>query len=271
MSTERKSEGAFNAATVLVRAFANAGAILLVILILLFGLAIGTQFGITQVLYQLVVGFWFFLKENLSQVVSNAATWVPGLVAFFGAIVVMHFLLREWAGKTGRQWRWGTSVALASVVPVLFVIAFLVPGVFLQVRELSDVRWFHREAGKGGSTAQSIVSDYRMALFEYSETHEGRFPASIAEVEQERIRGPWGGKRHPWNRDLPPEEPIYLGPGLTDQSDPSLALVITPAFQEKKGPCRYLLTIGGEKKKIPTEDLDAWIERSLDARRAESP
>ncbi|WP_265594476.1 hypothetical protein [Haloferula sp. BvORR071] len=111
--------------------------ILVGLVVALFLLALGSQFGATQLLFRLLVGFWFFLATNLPLISTNAATWVPGLAAFGLAVVGIHVFLRPWAVKKGKRWPVGNSLALGAVIPVLFVIAFLVPGILLQLQGLS--------------------------------------------------------------------------------------------------------------------------------------
>lgn len=86
-------------------------------------------------------GFWFFLSENLPAMSSDVGTWGPGLGAFLLATVFSHRFLDRWASRTNRQWSFATTLCLMLVVPVLFVIAFIVPGVLLQWEILRQVHW----------------------------------------------------------------------------------------------------------------------------------
>lgn len=97
--------------------------------------------GNDLVLERLVFGFVPFLKYNLPAISWNAATWGPGLGAFLIAVVVGHRYLSRWAKRTGRQWSFVTSFSLVMIVPVLFVISLIVPGVLLQWEVLRETVW----------------------------------------------------------------------------------------------------------------------------------
>jgi hypothetical protein len=92
---------------------------------------------------RLLFGFIPFLDENFSRISWNAATWGPGLGAFVIATLFMHRYLSRWAERTGRQWSFLTSFCLAMIVPVLFVISFIVPGVLLQWDALRETVWIN--------------------------------------------------------------------------------------------------------------------------------
>lgn len=71
----------------------------------------------------------------------DAGTWAPGVVSFLVATLFIHLFLSRWASRTGRHWSFWSSVCAALIVPVLFVISFLVPGVILQWEMLRQVPW----------------------------------------------------------------------------------------------------------------------------------
>lgn len=93
------------------------------------------------ILARLLFGFIPFLQINLPAISWNAATWGPGLGAFLIAVVFLHRWLGRWASRKGRPWSFATSFCLVSLVPVLFVISFLVPGVLLQWETLRETVW----------------------------------------------------------------------------------------------------------------------------------
>jgi len=97
--------------------------------------------GNDLILGRLLFGFAPFLRENVSAISWNPATWVPGLGAFLIVVVFLHRWLSRWASRTGRSWCFATSFCVVSLVPVLFVIAFLMPGVLLQWEMLRDSAW----------------------------------------------------------------------------------------------------------------------------------
>lgn len=111
------------------------------LLVLVFGLSfVLSQFNLPfDLLVHLVAGFWFFLSENLTALSSDAGTWVPGLGAFLLATVFSHRFLAAWAARTSRHWSFATTFCVALIVPVLFVIAFLIPGVLVQWEILRQV------------------------------------------------------------------------------------------------------------------------------------
>lgn len=97
--------------------------------------------GNDLVLERILFGFAAFLKNNLPAISWNAATWGPGLGAFLIATAFLHRWLSRWAKRTGRPWSFATSSCLALLVPVLFVISFIVPGVLLQWEALRETVW----------------------------------------------------------------------------------------------------------------------------------
>lgn len=91
--------------------------------------------------FRLIAGFYFFLRQNLPAITYEADTFGPGVAAFGIATLMLHQLCFRWAMRTGRPWTFGTSLCLALIVPVLFVISFIVPGVLLQWEMLRQVPW----------------------------------------------------------------------------------------------------------------------------------
>lgn len=97
--------------------------------------------GNDLILEHLLFGFVSFLKNNIPAISWNAATWGPGLCAFVITVAFVHRWLGGWAKRTGRTWSFATSFCLVLLVPVLFVISLLVPGVLLQWEALREVVW----------------------------------------------------------------------------------------------------------------------------------
>ncbi len=231
----------------------------------------GIYSGHSQAALRFLGGFYFFLRENLPRISTNAATWVPGVIAFFLGVAGMHLLFRGRAKRNGLSWRFGTSFALASIFPVLFVIAFLVPGVLLQVQGLSGTRWIFREWGKTDSLVSRVVERYRTVALEHAAAHDGKFPETLAELQRDTkiqsLEKDARTGRHHWNLDLPHEPLIYLGAGLTSRDDGGLVLMISPPFSEDGVRVRLVANIAGQLTTIPEGEVDALIQRSLDARR----
>ncbi|WP_265594475.1 hypothetical protein [Haloferula sp. BvORR071] len=107
----------------------------------------------------------------------------------------------------------------------------------------------------------------------YSLDHDGKFPETVAELPVDSgiryLQDLEKRGQHYWDRDMPHESVIYLGGGLTTDSDASLALAISPPFSGSHGRERCVATIVGEVKSIPADEADLWIQRSLEARRGE--
>jgi len=114
---------------------------LLIVLMFLVAVLSPSFSGNDLIFQSLLFGFVPFLKNNIQSISWNAATWGPGLGAFLVAVVFVHRWLGRWALRTGRPWSFVTSFCLVSLVPVLFVISFLVPGVLLQWEALRETVW----------------------------------------------------------------------------------------------------------------------------------
>ncbi len=99
--------------------------------------------GYHLLLARFLSGFWFFLRDHFPAISWDAGTWGPGLAAFLIAALFAHRILSAWAAGTNRHWTLATSLCVALVVPVLFVIAFIVPGVLLQWEMLRQVPWIN--------------------------------------------------------------------------------------------------------------------------------
>ncbi len=97
--------------------------------------------GYAELLMEFVSGFWFFLRDNLPSMSWDAGTWGPGLGAFILALVFTHQFFKTWAVKTNRFWSFGSSFCVMLTMPVLFVIAFIVPGILLQWETLRHAVW----------------------------------------------------------------------------------------------------------------------------------
>ena len=97
--------------------------------------------GNDLIMDRLITGFWHFLAANFPAISWNAGTWVPGLAAFLVATLFLHRWLSKWASLTGRPWALKTSFCLVLLVPVLFVISFIVPGMLLQWEALRETAW----------------------------------------------------------------------------------------------------------------------------------
>jgi hypothetical protein len=151
-------------------------------------------------------------------------------------------------------------------LPVLFVVAFIVPGVLLQVKSLTQIPWFERTSSLPAMVRLSL-RNIAQACHYLAATHpDGRFPDSLGAIDDELI--PADNLFMPSvSQDVPPEPPVYLGSGFTLDSPPDLALLISPPFRKNQTDVRIVITRGGETLEIPAAEADTWIERVLSERK----
>ena len=234
-----------------------------VLLVLSLMIAMAGGFGFLEIIWRLLTGFASFLRVNLPRISSDAGTWGPGLAAFGLALVVGHFFLRGWARKRNRPWSAGSTLCAGLVLPLLFAISFLVPGVLLQVERLAEVRWFGVRSSESSSMGMRLWSLYA-DLLSVEEAY-GRFPDSLEELVDwyrvPRASSLWMGG----TGEVPAEPPIYFGAGLTSESDPSLPLLISPRYLKNDAKMRQVLSVGGEMREIRDEEVDAWIDKAMAA------
>jgi uncharacterized membrane protein YhaH (DUF805 family) len=102
------------------------------------GLMLRTGFVviIAFLLLALAIGSYHFLTANLSRISVNADTLIPGIAAFVIATLAAHWMIAAYHRKRGRNWPFSNTCCLVAMLPVLFIIAFLVPGVILQLKLL---------------------------------------------------------------------------------------------------------------------------------------
>ncbi len=115
--------------------------------------------GFDEVIVHLFGGFFFFLRENLAKLSTDSATWVPGLAAFGLALVIAHRFLRQHAASRNRKWSFITTACLGLFLPILFAVAFIVPGALLQVKSLAAEPWFERSSSPPGHDTPPESSD----------------------------------------------------------------------------------------------------------------
>lgn len=71
---------------------------------------------------------------------SNADTLVPGCLADGLVVLLLHWNLRRLCRNRGRAWSLCSSFLVALLLPAVFGISLLVPGVLLQLQELAAGR-----------------------------------------------------------------------------------------------------------------------------------
>jgi hypothetical protein len=149
------------------------------------------------------------------------------------------------------------------VLPLLFAISFLVPGVLLQMELLGKVKWFSRSSIAEAVLRQELQS-IGMAIFVYDE-EKGRLPDSLDELAELEFLAIDPLKLPSSGTESPPEPPIYLGRWLTVDSDGSLPLLISPSYSKNGAKVRQVLTMGSEFVEIRDEEVDEWIDKAMAA------
>lgn len=101
----------------------------------------GVGMVIAFLLLCFATGFYQFLAVNLPRISVNADTLIPGIAAFAIATLAAHRMIAACYRKRGKHWPLSNTCCLAALLPVLFIIAFLVPGVILSVKLLVGESW----------------------------------------------------------------------------------------------------------------------------------
>jgi len=92
-------------------------------------------------LLRFATGFHHFLAANISEIFINADTLIPGIAAFVLATLTAHRLIAGYHQRRGKHWPLSNTCCLAALLPVCFIIAFLVPGVILHLQLLAGELW----------------------------------------------------------------------------------------------------------------------------------
>ncbi|MES2658766.1 MAG: hypothetical protein V4689_09110 [Verrucomicrobiota bacterium] len=90
-----------------------------------------------DVLFHLLFGFFFFLNRNLERMNFNADTFVPGLGAYLIFVGILHLMMPRLCRVRQRTWSFRSSCVVALLLPALFGISFLIPGVILLLQEIA--------------------------------------------------------------------------------------------------------------------------------------
>lgn len=237
-------------------------AVVAMLLVLSFMIAMAGGFGFFEAIWRLLTGFISFLRDNLPRISSDAGTWGPGLAAFGLAVVVGHFFLRGWARTRSRPWSAGSTLCAGLVLPLLFAISFLVPGVLLQLKLFGEMRWFDRERGKTVVVGHMRRLHLAIAMRDMDGTAK-EFPDWPLDLTPEELED-WNGlSRSDRENGKPPEPPIYLGRRVTWDSDAEMPLLISPAHREGGKLVRQVLKVDGTIVQIPAAETDQWIDKVL--------
>lgn len=211
-------------------------------------------------------GFVFFLMENVPKISTDHATWLPGIGAFILATILAHVMLKRAVRKRGGDWRFKYTAILSLVLPVLFAISFIVPGLLLQADSLARIPWFEYSSG----STRALVTMEMRNLAQLCEAHANmeateRYPDSLDELPDDYHAEGW--IHFSSASELPAEKPIYLGAGYPIDSDSEEALLISPAFKVRGKWQRVVRKFNGDNELIPALDAETWIDRSLENRR----
>lgn len=213
-------------------------------------------------------GFVFFLMEKLPRISTDRATWLPGIGAFLLATVLADVMLKKAARNRDRDWNFKTTACLSLVLPALFAISFIVPGVILQMNSLARIRWFDSSSNSTKALVAMQMRNLAMLCQLHSESQlTGKYPASLDALPSKQRPPDWF--RIPGSSELPTERPIYLGAGMPIDTDSEEALLISPAFEFRGKWQRVVQKFNGMNEMIPAMDAEAWIDRSLERRRLE--
>ncbi len=217
-----------------------------------------------EISFRVLFGFVSFLKDTRAQLPFDTR-WLFWLLALLVAVVATHRVF-AWRFRKGTEIPGvGTSMALGLALP-LFVVSLPLLGGFWRAWNSVVTRPlaidYPEEAGPRLRFGMEIL---RHEVFDHASRSGEAFPERLDEVAE---WAPFHLRRlQSFSGNAGPGEPLlYLGAGLGPKSDRSLALMITPPFQGEEGDERWLITIGGEEKKIREDELDGWIRRSLEAR-----
>lgn len=93
-----------------------------------------------DILYHFLFGFVWFLERNLGRMNFNADTLVPGCIAYSLVILLLDGKMRRLCRKRGRAWSFCSSILVGLLLPAVFGISLIVPGVMLQLHELAAGR-----------------------------------------------------------------------------------------------------------------------------------
>lgn len=105
-------------------------------------LGAGVGVLIAFLLPRFATGFYHFLAANLPRISANADTLVPGIAAYVIATLAAHRMIAGFYQRRGKTWPFSNTCCFAALLPVLFIIAFLVPGVILHLKLLAAESWF---------------------------------------------------------------------------------------------------------------------------------
>jgi hypothetical protein len=148
-------------------------------------------------------------------------------------------------------------------LPVLFALAFVVPGILFHARSLAEEPMMQRSRGSDAILRNQLENFWMFAQDSALENKDGKFPETMDAYFSDSK--PNALRRHDRQSsdDPPPEPPIYLGNFLNHNSDPELPLAITGPFLHKGYPHRLVINIAGNITLIRDQDTHNWIRKVM--------
>ena len=103
--------------------------IIITIVLLFISAAMGLE-ALIQIPYFLIIGWIHYLARVLPMVHVNYGMIFTGMAAYALAVLVSHMVFRcLWhQGSRDRPWRWGWTMCICLLVPVLFGITIAAGG-----------------------------------------------------------------------------------------------------------------------------------------------
>ncbi len=245
------------------RIAAIAGICILAVLLLLISTPYLISSGAYLQIYHLLFGFWFFLRDNLKAASPNADTWVPGVFAFIAALWIAHHYVVKWARMRGVHWTAASTLALGMLLPVLFALAFLVPGILFHARSLAEEPMMLRSRGSDAMLRNQLENFWMFAQDSALENKDGKFPETMDAYFSDSKPSALRRLDRQSSDDPPPEPPIYFGNFLNIDSDPELPLAITGPFLHRGHQHRLVINIKGNITLIRDQDTHNWIQRVM--------
>lgn len=175
--------------------------------------------------FRLLFGWLFHLRNVLPALSWSLEPILCSIGALLLGVTGLHFLMPK---LTGKPWPMRWSVAWCGLLTLLFATSIAAVGIVHQTGWLFRAPWF--EYRLSSAVRGSILDAHQVLLLckSFAKEHEGRWPDSLDELTQsgglmtERL---FFSQANP---QVSPEPWLYLGAGLKDEDDKSIAVLISP-------------------------------------------
>lgn len=144
-------------------------------------------------------------------------------------------------------------------LPVLFALAFLVPGILFHARSLEEEPMMLRSLGSDAMLRYQLENFWMAALDPALENKDGKFPETMDAYFSDSKPNALRRLDRQFSDDPPPDPPIYLGCFLNHNSDPELPLAITGPFLQEGHLHRFVINARGEITLIRDQETHDWI------------